>query len=123
MAIYTYIASQNPSQRPLAVVLALVSAIILSPLYNAGRRNENTRSYFETKLSSGFVLPVVLSGLIIAIRTVSSPSRMRGSAIDPSVEASCVLRIGGSSWGLAGVLLTLLFVLSWRHSVRDFFWR
>ena len=131
---YTFNTSQNSSQRPVAMALALVSAVVLSPLYNVGRRNEATRSYYETKWSSGFVLPMVLGGLIIAIRTVSSStsgsvSTQRWSSTcsgsgTPSAEASSwVLRIGSSSWGLAGVLVMLMFVLSWQESAQQFFWR
>lgn len=124
MATYSY-TSQYSSQRSVAMVLALASAIVLSPLY-AGRKSD-TRNY-ETKWGSGFVLPVVLAGLIIAIRTTSSRSSMgaqgggRGSII-PSPDPSWVLRIGSSSWGLAGVLVMLMLVLSWQESVQDFFWR
>ncbi|KAJ6327424.1 hypothetical protein OIU78_014327 [Salix suchowensis] len=112
-------ASQNSSQRALAMVLALASAVVLSPLY-VKRRND------ETKWSPGFVLPMVLAGLIIAIRTTSSSiSVRRGSRASfiPSPDPSWVLRIGSSSWGLAGVLVMLTLVLSWQDSVQEFFWR
>ncbi|GMN36861.1 hypothetical protein TIFTF001_006374 [Ficus carica] len=128
MATYSsttyYHTSQNSSQRSVAMVLALVSAVVLSPLYNVGRKNNTTR-YHETKWGSGFVLPMVLVGLIIAIKTVSSPSRggCSGSSFIPSPDPSWVLRIGSSSWGLAGVLLMLILVLSWQDSVQEFFWR
>ncbi|GFZ11712.1 hypothetical protein Acr_23g0000970 [Actinidia rufa] len=82
------------------MVLALVSAVVLSPLY-VNRRND---SNYETRWnSSGFVLPVVLAGLIIAIKTTSSSSS--SSMVFPSSEPSWVLRIGSSSWGLAGFWL------------------
>ncbi|PSR96944.1 Glutamate--tRNA ligase [Actinidia chinensis var. chinensis] len=114
---YSY-TNQNSSQRGLAMVLALVSAVVLSPLY-VNRRND---SNYETRWnSSGFVLPVVLAGLIIAIKTTSSSSS--SSMVFPSSEPSWVLRIGSSSWGLAGVLVMLMLVLSWQDSVQHFFWR
>ncbi|KAF3452029.1 hypothetical protein FNV43_RR08125 [Rhamnella rubrinervis] len=111
------------------MVLALVSAVVLSPLYNYRPKNDH-RGHFDTIWGSGFVLPMVLVGLIIAIRTTSSTSSMSsaqkggstGSFI-PSPDPSWVLRIGSSSWGLAGVLLMLMFVLSWQGSVKDFLWR
>lgn len=125
MATYAYTGPYS-SQRSVAMVLALVSAIVLSPLY-VGQKND-TR-YYESKWSSGFVLPMVLAGLIIAIRTTSSRSSTsghggaaRGSMI-PSPDPSWVLRIGSSSWGLAGVLVMLMLVLSWQESVQEFFWR
>jgi len=124
MATYSY-TSQYTSQRSVAMVLALASAIVLSPLY--ARRKSDAR-YNETKWSSGFVLPMVLAGLIIAIRTTSSCSSMSAhgggrASIIPSPDPSWVLRIGSSSWGLAGVLVMLMLVLSWQESVQDFFWR
>ena len=124
MATYTY-TSQYSSQRSVAMVLALVSAIVLSPLYVT--RKNDTR-YYETKWSSGFVLPMVLAGLIIAIKTTSSCSSMSAqgggrASIIPSPDPSWVLRIGSSSWGLAGILVMLLLVLSWQESVQEFFWR
>ncbi|KAI5602381.1 hypothetical protein POPTR_001G168400v4 [Populus trichocarpa] len=127
MATYAYsAASRNSSQRALAMVLALASAVVLSPLY-VKRKNDHT-GYFnhETKWSSGFVLPMVLAGLIIAIRTTSSSMSVhRGAAASfiPSPDPSWVLRIGSSSWGLAGVLVMLVLVLSWQDSVQEFFWR
>jgi|UniRef100_A0A2N9IBH6 hypothetical protein len=124
MATYTY-TGQYSSQRSVAMVLSLVSAIVLSPLY---ARRKNDTSYYETKWSSGFVLPMVLVGLIIAIRTTSSCSSMSAqggarASIIPSPDPSWVLRIGSSSWGLAGILVMLLLVLSWQASVQEFFWR
>ena len=119
-------ASQNSSQRVLAMVFALASAVVLSPLY-VKRKNDHTRYFnYETNWSSGFVLPMVLAGLIIAIRTTSSSmSARRGSRASfiPSPDPSWVLRIGSSPWGLAGVLVMLMFVLSWQDSVQEFFWR
>nr|POE74218.1 transcription initiation factor tfiid subunit 9 [Quercus suber] len=117
MATFTY-TSQYSSQRSVAMVLALVSAIVLSPLYVT--RKNDTR-YYETKWSSGFVLPMVLAGLIIAIKTTSSCSSMSAqgggrASIIPSPDPSWVLRIGSSSWGLAGILVMLLLVLSWQES-------
>ncbi|MED6221366.1 hypothetical protein PIB30_053808 [Stylosanthes scabra] len=118
--------SQSTSQRSLAMLLALVSAVVLSPLY--ANSKSDTRSYHESTWSSGFVLPMVLAGLIIAIRTASSPSTSYSSSsprssLLPSPDPSWVLRIGSSSWGLAGVLLMLLLVLYWQASVQEFFWR
>ncbi|EEF40991.1 uncharacterized protein LOC8284647 [Ricinus communis] len=123
MAPSTY-TSQNSSQRALAMVLALVSAVVLSPLY-VQRRND--MRFYETKYwNSGFVLPVVLGGLIIAIRTTSSSSSTSlgatGSLI-PTPDPSWVLRIGSSSWGLAGIIVMLMLVLSWQESVQEFFWK
>ncbi|OMO70642.1 hypothetical protein CCACVL1_18736 [Corchorus capsularis] len=105
------------------MVLALITAVVLSPLY-VSRKNDQTR-YYEMKLSSGFVLPMVLAGLVVAIKTTSS-SKQSGAArtsIIPSPDPSWVLRIGGSSWGLAGILIMLMLVLSWQESVQEFFWR
>ncbi|KAI6671729.1 hypothetical protein NL676_006614 [Syzygium grande] len=123
MAAHLY-AAQSSSQRGVAMVLALVSAIVLSPLY-IDRMGEAKYSH-EAKWSSGFVLPVVLAGLIIAIKTTSSKSSsgyvQRGSVV-PSPDPSWVLRIGSSSWGLTGVLVMLMLVLSWQHSVQQFLWR
>ncbi|KAK9923750.1 hypothetical protein M0R45_032150 [Rubus argutus] len=128
MATYPYTNHQTSSQRSVAMVLALVSAIVLSPLYHVTTRKADTR-YYETKwMSSGFVLPMVLAGLIIAIKTTSSSSSsssstQEGSSFIPSPDPSWVLRIGSSSWGLAGVLVMLMLVLSWQSSVHEFFWR
>uniref|UniRef100_A0A2P2QPT4 Uncharacterized protein n=1 Tax=Rhizophora mucronata TaxID=61149 RepID=A0A2P2QPT4_RHIMU len=118
MATYYYGTSQKSSQRALAMVLALATAVILSPLYF--RR----KSDYDTRWSSGFVLPMVLAGLIIAIRTTSVQrgATTRASCF-PSPDPSWVLRIGSSSWRLAGVLLMLLLVLTWQESVQEFFWR
>ncbi|CAL9009703.1 unnamed protein product [Prunus brigantina] len=119
---YAY-TSNSSSQRSTAVVLALVSAIVLSPLYVTTRKTD--ARYYETKWSSGFVLPMVLAGLIIAIKTTSSSSSSssstQGDSFVPSPEPSWVLRIGSSSGGLAGVLVLLMLVLSWQGSVHEFF--
>ncbi|XVE88623.1 hypothetical protein DITRI_Ditri19aG0084500 [Diplodiscus trichospermus] len=123
MATYTYASRNNTSPRGAAMVLALITAVILSPLY-VTRKNE-TR-YYEMKLSSGFVLPMVLTGLIVAIKTTSSSSSTQSggrASVILSPDPSWVLRIGGSSWGLAGILVMLMLVLSWQESVQHFFWR
>ncbi|KAF4402903.1 hypothetical protein G4B88_010355 [Cannabis sativa] len=116
--------SPTSSLRSVAMILALVAAVVLSPLYNISWKRETTRN-FETKWSSGFVLPMVLAGLIIAIKTVSSSSSSSPSSgsFILSPDPSWVLRIGSSSWGLAGVLMMLMLVLSWQESVQEFFWR
>lgn len=126
---YTYNTNHNSlsSQRGVAMALALVSAVALSPLYVSRKNNDQqTKPFYEIKLNSSFILPMVLGGLIIAIRTTSSSSLQgggRASSIIPSPDPSWVLRIGSSSWGLAGVLVMLMLVLSWQGSVQDFFWR
>lgn len=107
---------QNSSQRGVAMVLALISAVVLSPLY-VDRKNEYYRH--ETRWSSGFVLPAVLVGLIVAIKTTSI---QRGNRSE-SEASSVLLRIGNSSWGLAAILLMLLCVLSWQSSLQQLFWR
>ncbi|RDX80719.1 hypothetical protein CR513_38706, partial [Mucuna pruriens] len=84
------------SHRSLGMVLALASAVVLSPLYVNSSKN------YESKWSSGFVLPMVLAGLIIAIRTTSSSVSSQRPSFLPSPHPSWVLRIGSSSWGLAG---------------------
>ncbi|KAJ0007760.1 hypothetical protein Pint_29135 [Pistacia integerrima] len=120
---YAYCNSNGQNSRGVAMVLALISAVVLSPLYVTRKNHEeNSRFYETTKWNSGFLLPVVLGGLIIAIRTTSSSSSPSSSFI-PSPDPSWVLRIGSSSWGLAGVLIMLMLVLSWQDSVQDFFWR
>lgn len=103
------------------MVLAMVSALVLSPLYF----NWKNESYYKTRWSSGFVLPVVLAGLIVAIKTTSSNSVKRGSraSVSPSPDELTLLRIGNSSWGLAGILIMLMFVLSLQTSAQHFFWR
>ncbi|KAJ8448253.1 hypothetical protein Cgig2_025177 [Carnegiea gigantea] len=111
--------SQISSQRPLAMALALVSAVILSPLYVT--RNNDKR--YDIRWNSGFVLPMVLAGLIIAIKTTSSPAYSSAKTILGSPDPSWVLRIGGSSWGLAGVLAMLMLALSWQDSVQQFLWK
>ncbi|CAA0814596.1 Unknown protein [Striga hermonthica] len=116
----------------LAMVLALVSAVVLSPIY-ADRRQ------IETRWSSGgLVLPVVVvAGLIVAIRTTNSSSKnhvlqkvsqnncgdIYRSPDDNNCGASLVFRIGSSSWGLAGILVMLIFVISWQDYVKHIFWR
>ncbi|XP_057455067.1 uncharacterized protein LOC130746456 [Lotus japonicus] len=120
---YAHSSQYGSSQRSLGIVMALVSAVVLSPLYANSRSD---RRHYESKWSSGFVLPMVLAGLIIAIRTTSSSrssvSSPRASLL-PSPEPSWVLRIGSSSWGLAMVLVMLMLVHNWKASVQEFFWR
>ncbi|KAI3913462.1 hypothetical protein MKW98_003941 [Papaver atlanticum] len=115
---------QHSFNRSVAMVLALVSSVVLSPLYI--KRKTDIRNY-ETKWSSGYILPMVLVGLIAAIKTVSSsspPSMQTGrGGAGASMDSSSVLKIGGSSWGLAGILLMLFLVLSWQDSVQHFLWR
>ncbi|CAI9766065.1 unnamed protein product [Fraxinus pennsylvanica] len=121
MATSAYSSYQNSSPRGVAMVLATVSAVVLSPLY-VDRKNE---SRHEVGWSSGFVLPVVLAGLIVAIKTTSFNSMQRGSgkSVATCPDESTVLRIGSSSWGLASILIMLVFILSWQASVQHFFWR
>uniref|UniRef100_A0A3Q7GM31 Uncharacterized protein n=1 Tax=Solanum lycopersicum TaxID=4081 RepID=A0A3Q7GM31_SOLLC len=111
------------SHRGVAMALALVSAVVLSPLYVDRGKKES--SYYETRWSC--VLPVLLAGLIVAIRSTSSSSSVRGrastSSIFASPQPSAVLRIGSSSWGLAGVLVMLLCVLSWQSSMQQYLWK
>ena len=111
--------SQISCQRPVAMALALVSAVVLSPLYVT--RNNDTR--YDIRRNSGFVLPMVLAGLIIAIKTTSSRAYSSAKSILGSPDPSWVLRIGGSSWGLAGVLAMLMLMLSWQDSVQQFLWK
>ncbi|KNA26121.1 hypothetical protein SOVF_000380 [Spinacia oleracea] len=118
---YAY-STQITSQRPIAMALALVSAVILSPLYTT--RSNDTR--YDIRWNSGFVLPMVLAGLIIAIKTTSSPSSSSMSGERRSIlssDSSSVFRVGGSSLGLAGVLVMLMLVLSWQDSVQHFLWK
>ncbi|OIW11824.1 hypothetical protein TanjilG_07305 [Lupinus angustifolius] len=118
----------SSSHRSIAIVLALASAMVLSPLYVNSKRD--MRRYdmrrYESRWGSSFVLPMVLVGLIIAIRTTSSSSSSvsypRASLL-LSPDPSWVLRIGRSSWGLAGVLVMLMLVLYWQASVQDLIWR
>ncbi|KAI3521360.1 hypothetical protein L1887_10823 [Cichorium endivia] len=121
---FDYGSIQSSSQRRgVAMVLAMVTAVVLSPLYVNGRQKE---SQLETRLwSSGFVLPMVLAGLIVAIKTTSSSSSSSSGALceDDTSSSSRMLRVGSSSWGLAGVLGMLLFVVYWQHSVQHLFWR
>ncbi|KAF9597327.1 hypothetical protein IFM89_017230 [Coptis chinensis] len=120
---FTYL-GQNSSQRSVGMLLALAAAVVLSPLY-VNRKTDT--HYFDTRWNSSFLLPMVLGGLIIAIRTTSSttPSSQREvrNPTFPSLDASSVFRFGSSSWGLAGVLIMLVLVLSWQDSVHEFFWR
>ncbi|XP_014516202.1 uncharacterized protein LOC106773949 [Vigna radiata var. radiata] len=124
---YASSSSSSSSQRSLAMVLAFVSAVVLSPLYGNSRSD---RRYYESKWSSaGFLLPMFLVGLIIAIRTTSSSvssssssSTARASFL-PSPEPSWVFRIGSSSWGLGGILVMLVLLLHCQTSVQEFFWR
>ncbi|KAE9584749.1 hypothetical protein Lal_00041703 [Lupinus albus] len=113
----------SSSHRSIAMVLSLASAMILSPLYV--NSNRDIRSY-KSRWSSSFVLPMVLVGLIIAIRTTSSSSSFVSSqraSLLSSHDPSWVLRIGSSSWGLAGVLVMLMLVLYCQASVQELFWR
>ncbi|KAL5062638.1 hypothetical protein RYX36_024375 [Vicia faba] len=118
--------SHGFSQRSLAMILALVSAVVLSPLFV---NSKSDRRYYESKwTSSGFVLPMILFGLIIAIKRTSSSSSYSLSSSSrasllPSHDPSLVLRIGSSSWGLACVLVMLMLVLYWQTSVQEFLWR
>ncbi|KAF5191567.1 hypothetical protein FRX31_018843 [Thalictrum thalictroides] len=125
MATTTYTSvSQSSSQRSVALLLALAAAVVLSPLYV--ERKSETR--YDTKWNSSFYLPMVLGGLIIAIRTTSSLSSpplqtgVQGPSF-ASFNASSVFKVGSSSVGLAGVLVMLVLVLSWQNSVQEFFWR
>ncbi|XP_027907050.1 uncharacterized protein LOC114166508 [Vigna unguiculata] len=125
MATTTTYASSSSSHRSLAMVLAFVSAVVLSPLYGNSRSD---RRYYESKWSSGgFVLPMFLAGLIIAIRTtsssVSSSSSTPRASFLPSPEPSWVFRVGSSSWGLGMILVMLMLVLHWQASVQEFLWR
>ncbi|KAJ4953510.1 hypothetical protein NE237_030342 [Protea cynaroides] len=132
MATLSYYSGQsrqmNSSHRSVAMALALVSAIVVSPLYHVKQR-KNEFHHVETRWwwwwNSSFLLPLVLAGLIISIRAASSSSSssLRRGTAQASLDASFVLRIGRSSWGLAGVLVLLLLVLSWQDSVQGFLWK
>lgn len=120
-AYYYYPCLINSSPRAAAMVLALVSAVVLSPLYER-----------ESRWSSGgLVLPAVVAGLIVAIKTTTSSSKnsmqKRGNDFRcqdyNNNDASFAFRIGSSSWGLAGMLVMLLFVISWQSSMQQFFWK
>lgn len=123
MENYASSSYQHSSQRGVAMVLALVIAVVLSPLYVDRGKKES--SYYERWSCGGIVLPVLLTGLIVAIRSTSSSSVQGGSrsSIFGSSEPSSVLRIGSSSWGLAGVLVMLLCVLSWQSSMQHYLWK
>ena len=109
------------SARALAMALALASSIVLSPLmYNTSTHYE--AKYF-TSLSSAFLLPMVLAGLIIGIKISSSSSSSSSVSAPVSDPAWVLLRIGSSSWGLAVLLVMLVFVLSWQKSAQEFFRR
>ncbi|PIN22310.1 hypothetical protein CDL12_04973 [Handroanthus impetiginosus] len=122
MEISSHYPSLNSSPRALAMVLALVSAIVLSPLYVDSGKSERR---LEGRWSSGgLVLPAVVAGLIVAIKTTNNGVQKRASAFESSENnGGIMLRIGSSSWGLAGILVMLLFVVSWQGSVQHFFWR
>ncbi|KAL9304277.1 hypothetical protein ACSQ67_021540 [Phaseolus vulgaris] len=105
------------------MVLALVSAVVLSPLYGNSRSD---RRYYESKWSSGgFVLPMLLAALIIAIRTTSSSVSSSSSATRPSFlpspEPSWVLRVGSSSWGLGGFWLCSCLFFTGRPQFKNSF--
>lgn len=115
----------SSSQRPLALVLALVLAVVLSPLYMNGRKDFGQP---DMAWSSGVVLPAVLVGLVIAIRIASSSAssshRSAGSSSSfLCADPSWAFRIGSSSWGLGGILVMLVLVLSWQRSVQQFLWK
>ncbi|KAL6568295.1 hypothetical protein OROHE_003979 [Orobanche hederae] len=131
-----YYPNLNSSPRALAMVLALVSAVMLSPLFVDRRKIE---SRIETRWSSGgLVLPAVVAGLIVAIKTTisSSSSSSKNNIVRKGADrysiyqardynncgAGSVFRIGSSSWGLAGILVMLVFVISWQGSVKHLFW-
>ncbi|KAL5707878.1 hypothetical protein ACHQM5_018731 [Ranunculus cassubicifolius] len=123
---YTHL-GQTSSQRPVAMLLALAAAVVLSPLY-VKRKSETRFSESRWNWNSGLYLPMVLGGLIIAIRTTSSSSSSSSASMHrsrgfTSMDASSVLRLGSSVWGLAGILIMLVVVLSWQGSVQGFFWR
>ncbi|PHT47263.1 hypothetical protein CQW23_11471 [Capsicum baccatum] len=123
---YASCSYQYSSNRGVAMVLALVSAIVLSPLYVDRGKKES--SYNETRWScGGILLPVLLAGLIVAIRSTCSSASVQGgrstSSVFGSPGPSAVLRIGTSSWGLAGVLVMLLCVLSWQSSMQHYLWK
>ncbi|KAL9228512.1 hypothetical protein vseg_004087 [Gypsophila vaccaria] len=124
MSSSTY-SSQMSTHRPVAMALSIVAAVVLSPLYVTRNNNNDTKS--DIKWNTGFVLPMVLAGLIIAIKTTSSTSSSttseKGDSILASSDPNSVLRFGGSSWGLAGVLVMLMLVLSWQTSLQHFFWK
>ncbi|KAL8118805.1 hypothetical protein AgCh_016341 [Apium graveolens] len=135
MATYEDYTSQSSSssQRAVAMVLALVSAVVLSPFYmNLNNDNSRTTRSYDSKWSSGFVLPVLLAGLILAIKTTTSnynsastskPLHRQLTMDSGETSVSQTVRTGSSSWGPAAVLATLIFLLSWQNSAQHFFWR
>ncbi|KAF5767010.1 hypothetical protein HanRHA438_Chr15g0734681 [Helianthus annuus] len=112
-------ACETSQRRGVAMVLAMVAAVVLSPLY------VNKETHLET--NSGFVMPMLLLGLIVAIKSTSSLSSSSSSSWSEceydSSSSSWMLGIGSSSWGLAGILGMLLFVLYWQNSFQHLFWR
>ncbi|MFS7950076.1 hypothetical protein Hanom_Chr06g00579091 [Helianthus anomalus] len=114
-------ACETSQRRGVAMVLAMVTAVVLSPLY------VNKETHLET--NSGFVLPMLLLGLIVAIKSASSLSSSSSSSSSwgeyeyDSSSSSWMLGIGSSSWALAGILGMLLFVLYWQNSIQHLFWR
>ncbi|KAK1362754.1 Serine rich protein [Heracleum sosnowskyi] len=135
MATYDDYTSQSSSssQRAVAVVLSLVTAVVLSPFYmNSNNDNSRRTRNYDSKWSSGFVLPVLLAGLIVAIKTTTSknnsastskPVHRQFTTDSGEASGSQTVGTGSSSWGLATVLVTLIFLLSWQNSVQHFFWR
>lgn len=134
MATYDDYTSQSSSssQRAVAMVLALVSAVVLSPFYMNNNDNIRSNRNYDSKWSSGFVLPVLLAGLILAIKTTTSnnnsastsePVHRQVSTDSGEASVSQTVRTGSSSWGPAAVLAMLIFLLSWQNSAQHFFWR
>ncbi|KAK9726913.1 hypothetical protein RND81_05G245200 [Saponaria officinalis] len=114
---------QMSTHRPVAMALSIVAAVVLSPLYVTRNNSNETKS--DIRWNTGFILPLVLAGLIIAIKTTSSTfssTTAKGGLIMASTDPNSVIRFGGSSWGLAGVLIMLMLVLSWQTSLQHFFW-
>lgn len=123
-----YYSSQNytttSSPRGVAMILAFVTAVVLSPLYASDYRMNINGTDYETKWRSGLVLPMVLAALIVAIKTTTSTNNnSSNNTSSSSSSSSWMVRIGSSSWGLAGVLVILLFLISAQHSVQHLFWR
>lgn len=123
----------SSSQRAVAMVLSLVSAVVLSPFYmNTNNDNIRRTRNYDSKWSSGFVLPVLVAGLILAIKTTtcnnisastSKAVHRQFTADSEEASVSQTVRTGSSSWGLAVVLVMLIFLLSWQNSAQHFFWR